>query len=355
METIALNAHVETPPCSLALEWMNQPLSEDLFEQRSQIVRDLVNAEEGDSLIFTSSGAEAINQVLWSVFFEVVRKEGKTHLITSCLEDAPTLQMMKRLEELGCVVKIVSANEKGKIDLEELKQMISPRTALISLGMAQGLTGVIQPIDKIIHLARENNVLLHLDASYALGKTFFSFDSDYLTFSGDPIHSVSGSGALLAKANRPLVPFVLGIKNPPPASMALCAAAHQTSLFLDTMSLEVARLRDQFEQELMQRTFARSVFPDSLRLPNTTCLLFPRVHQGALFYFLKQKGIVSSIGGNYCQHLHRLLMASQYEEEIAQTAVSFSLSRMTSEQEILCAVERITEVVQNLQKISEDL
>lgn len=363
MEKILLNSHASTPPCSLALEWMkpyletNSAIADDLFEQRRQMIYDLVGAEKEDQLVITSSGAEAINQVLWSVFLEVVRKEGKTHLITSCLEDAPTLQMMKRCEELGCFVKIAPANERGEIDLEELRKLISPRTALISIGMAQGLTGVIQPVEEIAQIAKEKNVLLHLDGSYAVGKTYIAgLAGDYLTFSGDLIHSVKGTGALFAKKGRPLVPLILGERAREAGFMALCAAAHQANLSLDAMSLEVARLRDQFEQELQRRIpGARVAFERSLRLPNTTTILFPRVHQEALDYYLSQKELSASIGGDYCQHLHSLLVASKVNAEEAQTAMSFSLSRMTHEAEVTNACDRIVEVVESLQKISEDL
>src|SRR5690606_17670281 len=149
-------------------------------------------------------------------------------------------------------------DEMGRVDVEKLAALVSPRTALISVTMAHGLTGVIQPVEEISLLAKEKGVLLHLDATYALGKYFFSFDADYLTFSGDRIHSVKGSGGLFAKSQVPLTAFILGGNEQNglrggafdvPSFAALSAAAQQAALYLDTMSLEVARLRDLFEEE----------------------------------------------------------------------------------------------------------
>src|SRR5579863_4039510 len=102
---IYLDAHSSTRPCNSALErmtpyftdhWgasfsphrMGQELIASL-DSRYQMIYDLVGAEKTDLFIFTSSGAEAVNQVFWSVFIERARKEGKCHLIVSALEDAP--------------------------------------------------------------------------------------------------------------------------------------------------------------------------------------------------------------------------------------------------------------------------
>ncbi|MES2273505.1 MAG: aminotransferase class V-fold PLP-dependent enzyme [Chlamydiota bacterium] len=379
---IYLDHHSATRPCSSALERMEpyfeehwgSSLSPHRFGQqmlqgldlRYQTIYDFVGADRKNLFVFTSSGAEAINQVFWSIFLEVARKEGKCHLITSCIEDAPTMQCCKRFEELGCFVKIAPINTSGQIDVEKLADLINPRTALISVTLAHGLTGVIQPIEEIARIAREKKVLLHIDATYALGKYSFSFDelgADFLTFSGDRIHALKGSGGLFVKEGSPLVPLILGGTEQggfrggafdAPSFMALVSAMQQSSLFLDTMTLEVARLRDLLENEIIRIVpDARALFKTVIRLPNTTALVFPKVHQEALLYLLSRKGVYGSIGGAYCQHLSRTLIAANSEG--AESAVSFSLSRMTTEEEVIQAAHIIGETALYLQTVSEDL
>lgn len=328
---IYLDHHSETPPCSAAKDAQN--LSEEW-------IYDLFGAAKPDRFVFTSSGAEAVNQVFLSVFLEVARKTGKTHIIVSEIEDAPAMRSAKRLEELGCTIKI-APTKNGLIDLDALAGLISPRTALISATMAHGLTGVIQPAHEIASLAKEKNVLLHLDAIYAAGKYPIVFESDYLTFSGDRIHSVKSSGGLFVKENAPLVPLILGGTIDAQSLKALNAAAHQSLLYLDTMALEVARLRDLFESSLNGAV----LFKDHLRLPNTSLIAFKGVHQEALLYFLNRKGVIATMGGAYAPHL----------ATIDETALSFSLSRMTTEEEIMKAAQIINETVHELQKISEVL
>lgn len=322
-----------------------------------QTIYDLVGADPKDTFAFTSSGAEAINQVHWTAFIELARKEGKCHFITSALEDAPTAQSLKRLEELGCFVKIAPVNAAGRIDVLRLAELISPRTALLSLSLAQGLTGVIQPIEEIAQIAKEKGVWLHIDATYALGKIAAPFqDIDYLTFSGDRIHSAKGSGGVFAKAGRPLLPFVVGGSPDVPSLLALAAAASQSTLFLDAMSLEVARLRDGLEERILQAIPAAKVlFQNSLRLPNVSVLCFPTAHQEALLYLLQRKNVFASIGGGEQPSLQQVLRASGIDEQLAQTAISFSLSRYTTQEDIDRAIPTIVEIVAHLSSLSAEL
>src|ERR1700722_4018863 len=103
---IYLDAHSATRPCTAALErmipylqdhWgasfaphrMGQEIIAALYTLY-QMICGLVGAGKKDQFVFTSSGAEAINQMFWSVFLDKARKEGKCHIIISAIEDAPT-------------------------------------------------------------------------------------------------------------------------------------------------------------------------------------------------------------------------------------------------------------------------
>lgn len=350
MDQIYLDANLKTLPCIEAVNVLND---ESMVAHRLERIYDLVGASKEDQFVFTSSGAEAVNQVLFSVFLNISRKTGKCHFITSVIEDAATMQMMKRLEELGCFVKIAPVNERGEIDVEQLKELINPRTALISITMAQGLTGVIQPVEEIQKIAQEKGVLLHLEASNALGKYYFTFDADYLTFSGDRIHAPIGTGGLFAKKNAPLVPLILGNSLNTQALLSLSAACSQSALHLDAMSLEIARLRDRFEREIITHIpEAQILFKNTLRLPNTTVISFPFAHQEALHYFLRKKNILTVIGGHTMQHLYHLLICAKIDPLTATCALSFSLNRFTTVEEINAAVIHIADTVKAIRSPS---
>lgn len=341
---IFLDANQTTPPCSTAIEQMTLALQNRFFgEPRFDLIADLVGAAEKDRFVF--NGTDPVAAVLWTIYTEVARKEGKSHIVTSAIEDAPTLQACKRLEELGCTIKLAPVKPNGQIDVAALADLLGPRTAVISVTVAQSLTGVIQPIEEIAALAKQKNILLHLDGATALGKMPFSFQesgADYFTFLGDRIHSVPSSGGIFVKEGRP-VPATS--RADAPSLFALSAAAAQAKIYADSMVLEVARLRDQFEYDLLlANPGAESLFADTLRLPNTSVLSFSGVHQEALLYLLQRKGLIATFGGSYSQLASRLFKS--------ETALSFSLSRMTTEEELKKAVRLITDCVQVLKEAS---
>lgn len=380
---IYLDNHSASQPCSSAVERL-QPYLTDFWgpsfasyqmgrdsttlEVRYQALYDLVGASLEDSCVLTSSGAEAVNQALWSVFLQKAKKEGKCHFVASCLEDAPTMQMMQRLEEFGCYVKIAPVTSSGEIDLGELKSLIGPRTAALSVTMADALTGILQPISEISAICQEKKTLLHVDASYAIGKLYLSFKDlgvDYLSFSGDKIHALKSSGALFAKAKSPLSPLILGGTEQAglrggaldlPSFMALSAAAAQAELFIDRLSLETARLRDLLESKLVERVAgAKALFKEHLRLPNVALLSFPGVHAEALLYLLGKKGICASNGGFFHPPLAKILQAMEVKAPFLETAVSFALSRYTTADEIAKAADLIAETALHLQSISSQV
>lgn len=112
--------------------------------------------------------------------------------------------------------------------------------------------------------------------------------------------------------------------------MALSAAIQQAALYLDVMALEIVRLRDLFESRVKGLSF----YKNSFRLPNTTAIAFEKVDPEALLYFLNRKGVYASMD---------------------KRGLSFSLSRMTTEEEILKASTIVNETVLQLQAMSEDL
>ncbi len=352
---IHLDNHESSRLSSPVMERIRLALMEKNPQASLDVLYDLVGAEPTDTFSFTSSGAEAINQVHWTAFLEIARKEGKCHFLTSPVEDVATLQSLKRLEELGCFVKIMPLGKSGRIDLAQLPSLITPRTALISLSLAHPLTGVIQPVEEIVSLAHAAGALVHVDATHALGKLYAPLGqsgADYLTFGGEGIHSVKGSGGVFAKKGRPLVPLILGERSDPLALAALATAASHASLFFDQMGLEVARLRDRLEGGI---TGANPLFQDSFRLPNVAVLSLPKVHQEALHSLLKLKGIVVSIGGTSLPHLYRHLLQCGFDEHTARTACSLSLSRFTTQDDVDKAITIIQAAVQSLLPLTEDL
>jgi len=260
---------------------------------------------------------------------------------------------------------MVPADKTGRITAQAIADAMTPRTALVSLSWANGLTGVINPIYEIADICNERGVHLHLDASHVLGKIFYDWEdvpAHFLTFSGDQIHAPSGTGGLYIRHDVKCSPFILGGVEQAghragsysvAGLVALGQAAREALDARDLMCTEVARLRTKLESGIVERVAgAVPFFQDQERLPNCTAIGFPGVVNEALLYLLNRKGVYASIGGGTHQQIGLVLAASGVEHSLAHSAISFSLSRETTEDQVDRAIEIIGECVDRLRKVS---
>lgn len=137
---------------------------------------------------------------------------------------------------------------------------------------------------------------------------------------------------------------------------SLVALGHVAIEALETRDLlctEVARLRDKLETNIaLGFPEAQILLRDQERLPHCTAIAFPGIANEALLYLLNRKGVYASIGGGCFQQIALILTASGVPEALAHSAISFSLSRETSDEEIDRASEIICETAKKLKKIN---
>lgn len=333
-----------------------------------KVLYSSLGAHEEDHIILTSSGTEAVNHVIASTYRDVTIPSGKNQFLTSSLDEASSIMSINRLESIGCVGKLIEANAKGIITPEALAARLSPRTALLSLSWANGLTGVIQPLKELIALCRERGVRVHIDATHVIGKLYYNLqdlDVDFLTFNGEQIHAPKGSGLLYIKRTLTASPFIFGSTDQgglrggaiPMANLAALAKATQEALEnQDFLGTEIARLRNLLENGVIKKIpEARVCFKQQERLPHCTTILFPGVENEALLFYLNRKGICATIGGGNFQQLALLLKGTGIDDLSAHSAISFSLSRYTTEEEIERAILIIAESVHFLRTLSKNL
>lgn len=373
---IYLDHHTATRPLSSCIEamlpffrehWgsstaphqMGQELLSVLHRSSERVLK-LLGAKAADRFYFFSSSAEAIFHLYQSHYFDDVRHTGKNHIMTTHIEEAASLISLKRLEELGCAGKMLPVNAQGQLTKEVLGEALRPRTSLVSISWANGLTGAIHPIADLAEICHAKEVRLHVDASYVIGKTYFRFedlDIDYLTFDGSVLHAPRGTAALIVKEKTIFShPISSMIGTPVGSVLALTRALEEAGQRLDHLCLETARLRDKLEKGI-QKGFPEAVvlFQKAERLPNCCAIAFQGVSSEALLFLLNRKEIFASMGGGHCQTLSHLLIACGIDETLAQCALSFSLSFETTEEEIDLAIKGIVECAHQLQTLSQQL
>ena len=270
----------------------------------------LLGAGPEDRFAFTSSVADSTNKILLSHYLESVHETGRNHLLTLPGLENSTQSVLKKLQLLGCAVKPLPLNAQGQLTRDALVQSIGPRSSLLTLSWAHGLTGVIQPIDEIAAVCKEHGISLHVDATFVLGKLFFRFqdlDVDYLSFDGVLLGAPPGTGGLLV---RGAVPFESGQTPPLHGLKALVHTLDEWMHHFDHLSTETARLRSRLENGIASALPEAKVLLENVeRLPNTAVIAFPGIASEALVYLLQRKGIYASCGGGDFPSLSSLLIS----------------------------------------------
>jgi cysteine desulfurase len=308
-----------------------------------------------DEIVFTSGGSEANNLALKGVFF-ALREKGD-HIITTRIEHPAIIEPCRFLEHLGARVTYLPVDDTGRIDPNDLREAITPRTILVSIMHANNEVGTIEPIDDCVQIAREHDVLFHTDAAQSAGKVptdVNELGADLLSIAGHKVYAPKGIGVLFVRRGVRLEPLIHGAGHEggrrAGTESALLAAGlgKACELARDLAPMDRVRtLRDHFWQELQKRFGNRIVLNGhpTYRLPNTLNVSF--VGRIGAEILARLEGVAASTG-SACHsgriELSPVLEAMGVAPEIGMSAIRFSLGRTTARDEIDSVVERLTEI-----------
>src|SRR4051794_18118955 len=167
-------------------------LAEEAVEKARKQIADLIGATAKE-IVFTSGATESNNLALKGVA-EMYAGKGN-HIITAATEHKAILDTCKRLEKNGARVTYLPVQQDGLIDLDMLRESITDKTILVSIMYANNEIGVVQPIAEIGKIAKEKGVLVHTDATQAVGKipvNVIQDNIDILSLSGHKMYGPKG-------------------------------------------------------------------------------------------------------------------------------------------------------------------
>ncbi len=295
-------------------------------------------------LIFTSGGTEAINMVLKGLF--PLFPNG--HIISTRIEHSAVYEVIQLFESRGAHVTYLPVGPLGAPTPKQVSEAITEETKLIALSAANSETGVLLEMEEIAKIALKHNLFFFVDAVALLGKMPLTIPDGVLamSFSGHKIHAPKGSGLAFVRAPCTLTPLLHGggqengRRSGTENLAAITGLAKGVEILYDIVPAagkKMGQLRDHFESEL------KKIFPPLLingegpRLPNTSNLSFPGFSGEELLMQLDLQGIAASHGSacaSGAQEPSRVLQNMGYPKARAASAIRFSLSRNTTEEEI---------------------
>lgn len=164
---------------------------------------------KASEIYFTSSGSESDN---WALKGSLLPNQ-ENHIISSKIEHPAILNSLKKIEKWGGETSLVSVDNEGFVDLDEIESSIKDSTRLISIMFANNEIGTIEPLAEISKIAKAKNILFHTDAVQAMGNIKFKIQDigvDMLSLSGHKLGAPKGVGLLYAKEGIELDSFLDG-------------------------------------------------------------------------------------------------------------------------------------------------
>ena len=330
-------------------------------------VAELLNCRAAE-VVFTSGGTEGDNLAVFGLM-----RPGD-HLITSAIEHHAVLHAAERLRERGFEVTFVGVNPEGVVNPEDVKRALRTETRLISIMMANNETGAVQPVAEIGRVAAEADIYFHTDAVQAAGKLPIDVKAigcDLLTITAHKMYGPQGIGALFVRRGTQIEPMFFGGSHERqrragtenlPGIVGLGKAAELANTSLRSgASARIAGLRDRLEAGILARVDEAGVNgagPDGVPVPrtsNTTNLWFDHVEAEALLIALDLKGLAVS-GGSACQsgatEPSHVLTAMGVTAARARASLRFSLTAMSTEEDVDFAIELVPAAVARLREIS---
>jgi cysteine desulfurase len=333
---------------------------------REQVAR-LIHARSPKEIVFTSGATESDNLAIKGV--ADAYKDKGNHIITCVTEHKAVLDSCKALEKQGCKITYLPVNRHGLLDLDQLRESITDRTILISLMAANNEIGTVAPVREIGWIAREKGVLLHSDATQAVGKIPINVQDmsiDLLSLTAHKMYGPKGVGALYVRASHPrvkLIPLMDGgghergmrsgtLNVAGVVGLGTACAIAQREMAQESECMTA--LRDRLKTGILAALDEVYVngHPE-LRLPGNMNMSFAFVEGESLLMALKEIAVST---GSACTSASlepsHVLRAIGLPDELAHTSIRFGLGRFNTEEEVDFTVRRVIEEVTRLRKIS---
>ncbi len=183
-----------------------------LIDASTEQIKNILELKDME-VIYTSGSSEANNTAVKGICLKYSNR-GK-HIITTELEHSSIVAPLNYLSNLGYEVDFVKLNDKGVVDLEDLKSKMRDDTILVTISSVNSEVGVRQPIEEISKIVKEYpKCFFHSDVTQSIGKEKINLNClDLASFSGQKFFGMKGIGCLLKKESIVIEPLIHGGKS----------------------------------------------------------------------------------------------------------------------------------------------
>jgi cysteine desulfurase len=341
--------------------------AEAAVDDARDTIAQLIGAESGKEIVFTSGATESDNLAIKGVA-EYYKARGN-HIITTTIEHKAVLDSCKRLEKDGFTVTYINVGPDGLVDPKAIEAAITDKTILVSVMLANNEVGTIQPIAEIGKITRARGIIFHTDAVQGLGKTPFdvrAMNVDLASLTAHKIYGPKGVGALYVRRSKPRVRLSAqmdggghergnrsGTLNVP----GIVGFAKACKILIEEGVAEankIRALRDRLHSKINKELDAVVLNGSAEhRLPGNLNISFSFVEGEGLMMAIKDVAVSS---GSACTSASLepsyVLRSMGLEEDMAHSSIRFGLGRFNTEEEVDYVAQLVIAKVQRLRDMS---
>ena len=184
------------------------------YESTRDAVRDFLNAESREEILFTSGTTASINLVAYS-FGETFINEGDEIIVSEEEHHSNIVPWQLLCERKKAVLKVIGIDDEGHLKIDELKTLLTSRTKLVAVTQVSNVLGIVNPVKQIVNLCHSMNCPVLVDGAQGIvhvGVDVRDLDCDFYAFSGHKLYAATGTGVLYGKKKwlEKMVPFMGG-------------------------------------------------------------------------------------------------------------------------------------------------
>src|SRR5689334_4766985 len=343
-----------------SIHWFGQTAKAVIDDARKHVAK-LIGAETAE-IVFLSGGTEADNFAIRGI---AALKGAAGHIITSRIEHHAVMHTCRDLEKQGFEVTWLPVSREGLVDPDDVRRALRPDTVLITIMHANNEIGTIEPIEEIGKIAAEADVYFHSDGVQSTGKIPVDVKKlgvDLYSMSAHKIHGPKGVGALFIKKGTTLKPMMTGgghernRRSGTENVAGIAGFGEAAKLAAGADMGRVRDLRDRMERDLKARIELIHVNAERApRIPNTSNIMVDYAEGEGLVISLDLKGVAVSTGSacssGSLEPSHVLTAIGKTPDE-AHGSLRFSLSSMTTDEDIVYVVESLPGIVERLRELS---
>ena len=318
-----------------------------------------------DEIYFTSCGTESDN---WAIkgAAALMKKKGRTHIVTTKIEHHAVLHTCQALEKEGFEVTYVDVDSDGIVKMDELDAAITDKTALVAVMYANNEIGTVQPIREIAKLAKSRGALSFTDAVQAVGNLEIDLSTlgvDMLAMSGHKIHAPKGIGLLYVRRGVRIANLIDGGGQEKrkrggtenlPYIVGLAKAVEMAVARIPELD-KVREKRDRLIDGLLRIPYSTLNGSRENRLAGNVNIGFEFVEGESILMWLDMAGICASTGSacsSASLDASHVLLAIGVPHEKAHGSIRLSISHETTDEDVDYILETLPPIIERLRELS---